>query len=148
MLGSPLLVRGRKGRDAGLIVFNAEHIIPVVVDLLKGGLNRQGHVRVGVGQRNIDHRQGIAEAARIDLETPPSRPAVHANEIFEGFRGREVRFRDTHDVAAMAQQVDLDQVAFGGADLPLLGLVRVAPGAGRFVRGAHDSITVTTLKSR
>jgi hypothetical protein len=41
-------------------------------------------------------------------------------------------------VVTAAQQVDLNQMAFAGANLTLLGLISVAPGAGRFVGGAHN----------
>ena len=51
-------------------------------------------------------------------------------------------------MAATAQQVDLDQVAFAGANLALLGLIRVAPGPAVLLAGLTTSITVTTLKSR
>ena len=41
-------------------------------------------------------------------------------------------------MATAAQQVDLNPMAFAGANLTLLGLISIAPGAGRFVGGAHN----------
>src|SRR5436309_236766 len=59
-LTGPLLVHRVQARLARFLVAHPEHVAALVVDLVECRLDVQDHVRIGIGQRDLDARQPLA----------------------------------------------------------------------------------------
>ncbi len=121
-----MLVGGIQCRFAWLVIAHPPHEAPVEVDLLQCGLHVERYGRVGVGQRDLDPWEALAQLPRIERESIPPGPLADACEVVVWFDFLGTPFRNTEDVPASTQQVDLDQMAVSRENFLLLVPVRVS----------------------
>ena len=138
MLVGPALILRRKAWFALLIIADSPPVSAVDVDLLECGLEIKRGIRVFIRERYLQAREPLPERARVQLVTVPRWPSAYTAQGIERLERLYPPLGETKDMAAVAEQVDFNQMTLARECLRMLRLVRHAAGTSRIFGRTDD----------